>query len=512
MARTGPILLLALAAAISRAGAAEQPAADGRFEPMVIRLEPMAPALLQGDRAGVIAALRQHAADTQAALLARLAQLESQGRARDIRPLWISSLVAVDLRAGDAGTRADLAALHGVMRVAPDPPRRAALESPVLHVPMLAGGAVGPLAPGAVVAIADTGAPVLHPGLASRLWINIAEDPDGDRIFTAADQDGIDGDRNGYRDDVVGWDFVDGDALPQAGSPHEGAAPAQPEAWWTILGPGARVMVLRTGAGVLARQAHVWEAAQYAVEHGAAVLLLACGWRDEWNPDGDAWRDVLAGARAAGVRVLPLATVEPGPPRLYRVHVAGPDEVRLLREVLGLKPVRQVDGDLYYEGDAAVNQKLARFGYAPDGAFDPGEVVTNTVVFIAAAPGEAATVSAKSLRDLGLRLLRREGERLIVFGPQARIDALAAELAGRFTREPHQGPLPRPRLVRVAASDRAQAAAIAANLSDLWSVDEAPGGFIVVGVAWDDQIERLVEQGNTILPQSKPEPGAEPSP
>ena len=52
-----------------------------------------------------------------------------------------------------------------------------------------------------VIAVADTGIDIRHPQLADFIWTNPDEIPD----------DGIDNDKNGYIDDVNGWDFYDVD-------------------------------------------------------------------------------------------------------------------------------------------------------------------------------------------------------------------------------------------------------------------------------------------------------------
>lgn len=54
-----------------------------------------------------------------------------------------------------------------------------------------------------VVAIMDSGVDVAHPDLAANIWVNQVE---------AAGIAGVDDDRNGYVDDLNGWDFADNDA------------------------------------------------------------------------------------------------------------------------------------------------------------------------------------------------------------------------------------------------------------------------------------------------------------
>jgi subtilisin family serine protease len=55
-----------------------------------------------------------------------------------------------------------------------------------------------------VVAVIDTGIDYRHPDLAANMWRNPGEIPG----------DGIDNDRNGFVDDVYGWDFANNDADP----------------------------------------------------------------------------------------------------------------------------------------------------------------------------------------------------------------------------------------------------------------------------------------------------------
>lgn len=68
------------------------------------------------------------------------------------------------------------------------------------------------------IAIIDGGINYLHEDLRPEIWVNSAEDVDGDGFLSPADNDSIDADGNGFIDDVIGWDFVN---IPGQGFPGE---------------------------------------------------------------------------------------------------------------------------------------------------------------------------------------------------------------------------------------------------------------------------------------------------
>jgi subtilisin family serine protease len=61
-----------------------------------------------------------------------------------------------------------------------------------------------------IVAVIDSGIDYSHPDLASNIWRNSSEIPNN----------GVDDDRNGYIDDVRGWDFANNDADPMDDNGH----------------------------------------------------------------------------------------------------------------------------------------------------------------------------------------------------------------------------------------------------------------------------------------------------
>jgi subtilisin family serine protease len=125
------------------------------------------------------------------------------------------------------------------------------------------------------VAIIDTGIDWNHPDLAANaLWRNKGEIPGN----------GIDDDGNGYVDDVIGWDFIDGDNRPWDHDGHgtftSGLIAAARNNGTGIAGinPHARIMVLRAldafGQGHASLSA---AAIAYAVDNGARVINLSLG-------------------------------------------------------------------------------------------------------------------------------------------------------------------------------------------------------------------------------------------
>ncbi len=152
-----------------------------------------------------------------------------------------------------------------------------------------------------VIAVVDAGFDFQHPDLRGRNWINQAE---------ARGKPGIDDDGNGYVDDSLGWDFVDGDNSPDDYhghgtyvssviaahfDNHEGLAGVAPE---------CRIMPVR----VLDASGHgdpdqIAEGIRYAVRNGAKVINFSIG----GDVDNPAMRSAFQAAQTAGVPVVVAA-------------------------------------------------------------------------------------------------------------------------------------------------------------------------------------------------------------
>ncbi|MCI0699436.1 S8 family serine peptidase [candidate division KSB1 bacterium] len=150
--------------------------------------------------------------------------------------------------------------------------------------------------PNILIAVIDTGLEFNHPDLRTGIWINPGEDLNRNGAADSADFNGIDDDRNGFIDDVRGWDFTDapnftdgGDYLNRDNDPTDEnghgtavtgiiAATANNRIGIAGLAPGCRVVVLRAGSSQgLLEEDDVASAIVYAVQNGARVINMSFG-------------------------------------------------------------------------------------------------------------------------------------------------------------------------------------------------------------------------------------------
>ncbi|MBW2395338.1 MAG: S8 family serine peptidase, partial [Deltaproteobacteria bacterium] len=162
--------------------------------------------------------------------------------------------------------------------------------SEIAWVPQVGGAPV-------IVAVLDTGIDWLHPDLPSTsLWRNEAER-----------NNGIDDDGNGYIDDRIGWNFVEGRPEPWDDVGH-GTHVAGLIAAATGNGVGiagvsstARILPLKVlGASGRGRASHIVEALAYATAQGARVINLSVGGEGLTEQE----RQAIGRATAAGSVVV----------------------------------------------------------------------------------------------------------------------------------------------------------------------------------------------------------------
>ncbi|MEG4059237.1 MULTISPECIES: S8 family serine peptidase [unclassified Microcoleus] len=133
---------------------------------------------------------------------------------------------------------------------------------------------------GIVVAVVDSGVDYTHPDLDDNIWQNPGE--------IAAN--GIDDDRNGYIDDIRGWDFVASDDNPMDldlyghGTHIAGAIAAEGNDFGiTGVAPNAKIMPVRVlDASLFGELNNIAAGIRYAADNGANVINLSLG--NEFSP------------------------------------------------------------------------------------------------------------------------------------------------------------------------------------------------------------------------------------
>lgn len=190
---------------------------------------------------------------------------------------------------------------------------------------------LGPQPTPVVVAVVDTGLDTSHEDLdADTVWTNAGEEPGND----------VDDDRNGYVDDIPGWDFWRDASDPRDYDGHgtfvTGLIAAQQENGTGIAGinPYARIMVLKAlDDSGRTRASYLAEAILYAVNNGAQVInISAVGdrlTRAEAKVVAYAHRKGVLVVAAAGNDARDVATQSPaGLPSVLTVAATGPSDER----------------------------------------------------------------------------------------------------------------------------------------------------------------------------------------
>lgn len=154
--------------------------------------------------------------------------------------------------------------------------------------------------PSVILSIVDSGCDWTHQDLNGNMWVNPAEDINGNGQFdntpasSGGDLDGIDNDGNGLIDDVIGYDFTDGDPDPYpTGDPSDhgthcnGIAGAVTNNGLGVAGLGwnCRRLGFRcaSGGGIGIYQA--FNAIYYSVAARASVISMSWGSYGYWVPE-----------------------------------------------------------------------------------------------------------------------------------------------------------------------------------------------------------------------------------
>lgn len=171
-----------------------------------------------------------------------------------------------------------------------------------------------------VVAVVDTGIDYTHTELKENLWVNSEEvgpwNPPAHLASKTTCRDkrcnGIDDDRNGFVDDVIGWDFVNNIALPFDSHGHGShiagiiGSSAANGVGLTGVCPRVRIMALKyydsSGAGFNNLQNTV-KAFQYANKMGAHIINYSGGGAEAATAE----RLALEDSRSRGILVIAAA-------------------------------------------------------------------------------------------------------------------------------------------------------------------------------------------------------------
>ena len=264
----------------------------------------------------LIAELKRIAQTDQAGLLRFLNAAQRREQVRNVRSLWLTNAIGVTAPKAIIQRLTAFSEIRSIYLDIPRPVKGA----PAWGVTQIRADQVWALVPtgyngtGVTVGILDTGVDYDHPDLVNRMWINTPEDIDNDGRFTAADNNGIDEDGNGFIDDVVGWNFsgagnnnpddVNGHGTHVAGT----VAGDGTGGTATGVAPGARIMALREASSIaLSTQQECWAGMQYALANGADLINFSSGWLDTWAPMYATWRNNITTLMDGGVLFVTIA-------------------------------------------------------------------------------------------------------------------------------------------------------------------------------------------------------------
>ena len=273
--------------------------------------------------------LKRTAAGSQGPLLRLIRERSAFGGVDRIRPLWIGNIIGVDATPElirTIGARPEVAWINYnpkvdvfLERPRADELAQSPAEEPIEAHDIECGvqqmdaprvwNDFGITGEGTVVAVIDSGVCWSHSDIVNQVWVNPGEDLDGDGVvMDPDDENGVDDDGNGFVDDLVGWDFDQGDNRPSDDNSHgshcagtvagDGTAGTQ-----SGMAPDAEIMIIRVGL-TFSDEVDVWNAMQYAADNGADSISMSLGWPHNQSPDRTTWRQNCENTIEAGTAMV----------------------------------------------------------------------------------------------------------------------------------------------------------------------------------------------------------------
>lgn len=188
----------------------------------------------------------------------------------------------------------------------------------------------------------------------------------------------------------------------------------------------------------------------------------------------------------------PAVTLETRP--LQVIEVEDATETALLAQELGLVPIATAGSRVYFRAEGDLRKRLSALDYEVVDT-DANEVLTR-VMWVAGPRKE------EPLRELGLRILRREKRGWFVSGTLRRLSLL--EKLG-YRLEELKGREPHPRPILVVVENRGDLPKVLAVGIDVYATASIGDRRLVVnGGAFDDAIDALRAQHFTVEIQADP--------
>jgi hypothetical protein len=195
--------------------------------------------------------------------------------------------------------------------------------------------------------------------------------------------------------------------------------------------------------------------------------------------------------------------LEPNDPRpIFSIAVGDDTEAALVQQQLGVQPLRIKGHTLYFYDAPGIRAKLAEYGYEP--TKESSYAVYERVVRVAKRGDQ------KELARFDVTLINRESNYWVIRGS---IGALRALSAAGYRLSQLGSNEPRPRQVRIYAPSLADVQRINAHFVDIYSVSgegQDRRGVIVIGAAFDGQIDALIEEGFRVETIDPPKKGGQP--